>query len=107
MAIENIVKTTKIYTEYDAERRAQEIAGNMLSGCIAKLEELEQNTLALMKHNESLRERVKKYEESTTRHLQAIIYYDETFSRLPDEYKAKFKEIAKEDVKEYDLPFKD
>ncbi len=97
----------KIYTEYDAERRAQEIAGEMLAGCIARLEELEQNTLSLMKHNEALRGQLKKGQEATTQHLQAIIYYDETYNRLPDEMKAKFREIGKGVIKDYDLPYKE
>ena len=95
----------KIYTEYDAERRAQEIAGEMLRGCISRLEELEQNTLALMNYNETLREKLKKSQDVNTQHIQAIIYYDETFNRLPEEDKKRFKEIGKGVINDYNLPF--
>lgn len=80
-------ETLKIYTEYDAQRRAEQIAGKMLLDGITRLEEMAQNTLALMKENAKLREKIKKYEETTTQHLQAIIYYDETYNRLPKKKK--------------------
>ena len=100
-------ETIKIYTEYDAQRRAEQIAGKMLLDGITRLEEMAQNTLALMKENAKLRERIKKYEETTTQHLQAIIYYDETYNRLPKEEKERFREIGKGVIHDYNLPYED
>ena len=52
---ERIQEQVRIYTEYDAQRRAEEIAGSMLANAVSKLEELTQNTVALMKSNDLLR----------------------------------------------------
>lgn len=95
----------KIYTEYDAQRRAEQIAGKRLSECIIKFEELEHDALLLIKQNSKLQRELHKAREAEKQRTAALIYYDETYNRLSKEDKAKFDSIAKGVVKEYDLPF--
>jgi hypothetical protein len=101
---ERIQEQVRIYTEYDAQRRAEEIAGSMLLNAVSKLEELTQNTVALMKSNDLLRKQLADQREATKRYLIAAIYYDETYTRLPEDMKKKFIEIGKGVIKDYDLP---
>ena len=95
----------KIYTEYDAQRRAQEIAGETLSAAINKLEELTQNTIVLIKSNEKLRKKLIEMTDNVSRFQIAAIYYNETFNRLPDEAKKEFNKIGEGVIKDYKLPF--
>lgn len=95
----------KIYTEYDAQRRAQEIAGETLSAAINKLEELTQNTIVLIKSNEKLRKKLIEMTDNVSRFQIAAIYYNETFNRLPDEAKKEFTKIGEGVIKDYKLPF--
>lgn len=101
---ERVQEPIRIYTEYDAQRRAEEIAGSMLLNAVSKLEELTQNTIALMKTNDALRKDLAAQKEATNRYLLAAIYYDETYSRLPEDMKKTFIEIGKGVIKDYDLP---
>lgn len=101
---ERIQEQVRIYTEYDAQRRAEEIAGSMFANAVSKLEELTQNTVALMKSNDLLRKQLADQREATKRYLIAAIYYDETYTRLPEDMKKKFIEIGKGVIKDYDLP---
>lgn len=102
---ERVQEQVRIYTEYDAQRRAEEIAGSMLAGAVEKLEELTQNTIALMKSNDLLRKQLADQKRATQRYLYAAIYYDETYNRLPEDVKKTFIEIGKGVIKDYDLPF--
>lgn len=95
----------KYYTERQAEERAQEIAREMLKDITNKLSELTQGFVLTIERNRKLTEEARIAKESSERLTHAVIYYDETFNRLPEEMKEKFKEIGKGVIKDYDLPY--
>lgn len=101
MAIPNPSRTAKIYTEYDAERRAEEIAAVRLEDMVAQISEMTQNTLALMKSNQSIWENLQAARKTADHMTRAAICYEEIYSRLSDSAKAEFKEIEKEVTKQY------
>lgn len=105
MSIKPKIRAMKIYTEYDAQRRAEEIAAETLSDSINKLEELTQNTLMLIKSNEKLRKKLNEATDNLSRFLNTSIYYQETFNRLPEEMKKEFTKIGNGVITDYNLPF--
>ena len=107
MSKSNTSQEMKIYTEYDAQRRAEEIAGGMLQSCIDRLEALTQQTIILTRRNMDLHDHILKTRENSDRLLHAVIYYEETYNRLTDDMKAKFREIGKAVINDYKLPYKD
>ena len=103
MATPNPNRTAKIYNEYDAERRAEEIAAIRLESMVVQISEMTQNTLALMKTNQTIWKELQEARKATRRMTQTVICYEETYSRLPKNAKAAFNAIEKEVVKQYGL----
>lgn len=99
--MQEALKEQKIYTKYDAQRRAEEIAAARLEDIIAKVSECTSNCITLLKANAKLTEDLKNARAGLERMTRAAIAYDEIYSRMSDEAKAEFKEIEKEVSKIY------
>ena len=99
--MQEALKEQKIYTEYDAQRRAEEIAAARLEDIIAKVSECTSNCITLLNANEKLTGDLKNARAGLERMTRAAIAYDEIYSRMSDAAKAEFKEIEKEVSKIY------
>lgn len=99
--MQEALKEQKIYTEYDAQRMAEEIAAARLESIIAKVSECSSNFLTLMNANAKLNEDLKNARAALEKMTKAAIAYDEIYSRMSDAAKAEFKEIEKEVSKIY------
>lgn len=102
MAIAAERNAVKIYTEYDAQRRAEEIASERLANITDQIAEITANMLSIIKSNQLLTAELQQARKSATRYVKACIAYEEIYEHLPADIKSKYREIEKEVLSEND-----
>ena len=73
MAIAAERNAVKIYTEYDAQRRAEEIASDRLANITDQIAEITANMLSIIKSNQLLTEELQRARKSATRCMPAML----------------------------------